>query len=85
MHNATIKSLSASLAARAFSSVELTQNFICRINELNQKYNCFITVDPEASLKQATAADGMRAAGKGQPLTGIPIAQKDIFCARGWL
>ncbi|MGH6629880.1 MAG: Asp-tRNA(Asn)/Glu-tRNA(Gln) amidotransferase subunit GatA, partial [Burkholderiales bacterium] len=85
MHNATIKSLSASLAARAFSSVELTRNFISRINELNRKYNCFITVDPEASLKQAAAADAMRSAGKAQPLTGIPIAQKDIFCAKGWL
>ena len=85
MHNATIKSLATGLAARAFSSVELTRHFISRINGLNKKYNCFITLDPEASLKQAEAADRMRSAGKGQPLTGIPIAQKDIFCARGWL
>ncbi len=92
MHNATIRSLATGLAARAFSSVELTQHFIRRINQLNQKYNCFIKPDPEtilkqaeASLKQAEAADRMRSAGKGQPLTGIPIAQKDIFCARGWL
>ena len=85
MHNATIRSLATGLAARTFSSVELTRHFIGRINGLNKKYNCFITLDPEASLKQAEAADRMRSAGKGQPLTGIPIAQKDIFCARGWL
>jgi aspartyl-tRNA(Asn)/glutamyl-tRNA(Gln) amidotransferase subunit A len=85
MHNATIKSLATGLAARTFSSVELTRNFLSRINGLNKKYNCFITLDPEASLKQAEAADRMRSAGKGQPLTGIPIAQKDIFCAKGWL
>jgi len=85
MHNATIKSLATGLAARTFSSIELTRHFISRINGLNKKYNCFITLDPEASLKQAEAADRMRSAGKGQPLTGIPIAQKDIFCARGWL
>ena len=85
MHNATIKSLATGLAARTFSSVELTRHFISRINGLNKKYNCFITLDPETSLKQAEAADRMRSAGKGQPLTGIPIAQKDIFCARGWL
>lgn len=85
MHNATIRSLATGLAARTFSSVELTRHFIRRINELDKKYNCFITLDPEASLKQAEAADRVRSAGKGQPLTGIPIAQKDIFCARGWL
>jgi aspartyl-tRNA(Asn)/glutamyl-tRNA(Gln) amidotransferase subunit A len=85
MHNATLRSLSSSLAARAFSSVELTRHFVNRINRLNPKYNCFITLDPERSLEQAEAADRMRSAGRGQPLTGIPIAQKDIFCAKGWL
>ena len=85
MHNATIKSLAADLAARKFSSVELTRHFLSRIRVLNLKYNCFITVDDAASLKLAQAADDLRAAGRAGPLTGIPIAQKDIFCAKGWL
>jgi len=85
MHNATIKSLSAELAARQISSVELTTHLINRIKSLNRKYNCFITLGEETSLKQAEAADRLRGAGGGQPLTGIPIAQKDIFCAKGWL
>ena len=85
MHNATIKSLADGLAARTFSSVELTRHFINRINGLNKKYNCFITPPDEKSLKQAAAADAIRSAGKAQPLTGIPIAHKDIFCAKGWL
>jgi aspartyl-tRNA(Asn)/glutamyl-tRNA(Gln) amidotransferase subunit A len=85
MHNATIKSLADGLAARTFSSVELTRHFISRINQLNPKYNCYITLDPEASLKQAAAADRARSAGRAQPLTGIPIAHKDIFCAKGWI
>ncbi|MBI1965292.1 MAG: Asp-tRNA(Asn)/Glu-tRNA(Gln) amidotransferase subunit GatA [Betaproteobacteria bacterium] len=84
MHNATLKSLSAQLAGRTVSSVELTRHFINRINRLNGKYNCYITLDEGASLKQAEAADRKRAAGSGQALTGIPIAWKDIFCARGW-
>jgi len=85
MHNATLKSLAADLAARRFSSVELTRHFLKRIKQLNEKLNCFITLDEEASLKQAEAADRVLAAGRGQPLTGIPVAQKDIFCAKGWL
>jgi aspartyl-tRNA(Asn)/glutamyl-tRNA(Gln) amidotransferase subunit A len=84
VHNATIKSLSADLAARKFSSVELTRHLLSRINTLGRQYNCFITLDAEASLAQARAADRMRSEGQGGPLTGIPVAQKDIFCAKGW-
>jgi aspartyl-tRNA(Asn)/glutamyl-tRNA(Gln) amidotransferase subunit A len=85
MHNATIQSLSADLAAGKLSSVELTQHFLNRIKVLSSRFNCFITINEEASLKQAGAADRMRSAGKAQPLTGIPVALKDIFCAKGWL
>jgi aspartyl-tRNA(Asn)/glutamyl-tRNA(Gln) amidotransferase subunit A len=84
LHLATIKQLSAELAARKVSSVEVTRHFISRIKTLDEKLRCFITVDEEASLKQARAADEKRAAGSAHPLTGIPIAQKDIFCAKGW-
>jgi aspartyl-tRNA(Asn)/glutamyl-tRNA(Gln) amidotransferase subunit A len=85
VHHATIKKLSEGLAARRFSSVELTRHFLKRISALNDKYRCFITLDEPASLAQAEAADRKLGAGRGMPLTGIPIAQKDIFCARGWL
>jgi aspartyl-tRNA(Asn)/glutamyl-tRNA(Gln) amidotransferase subunit A len=85
VHNATVKELSAGLAARRYSSVELTRHFLKRISTLNDTYRCYIGLDEEASLAQARSADGMLAAGRGQSLTGIPVAQKDIFCARGWL
>ena len=52
---------------------------------MNPSYNCFITLDEERSLAQAAEADRARAAGRAQPLTGVPIAHKDIFCAKGWL
>ena len=85
MHDATLKTLSDALAARKLSSVEATELFLGRIRALNGRYNCFITVDEDRSLAQAKEADAARAAGRAEPLTGIPIAQKDIFCAKGWL
>ena len=85
MYEVTLKALSDALAARKLSSHEATQLFLKRIKALNARYNCFITVDEERSLAQALEADAARAAGRAQVLTGIPIAQKDIFCAKGWL
>jgi len=85
MQHATLKQLSDGLRAGKFSSTEVVQFFINKINKLNDILNCFISVDAERSLAQARAADALRAAGKAQPLTGVPIAQKDIFCAQGWL
>ena len=84
MINASLKQLSSQLAARKISSVELTQQYLDRINSLNPDLNAYITLNAEASLLQAKLADARLAAGKGEVLTGIPFAQKDIFCAKGW-
>ncbi len=85
MFNASLKQLSTQLAEKKISSVELTGEFLKRIKTQNPNYNAFITVNADMSLAQAEAADEMIAAGIASPLTGIPIAQKDIFCAKGWL
>jgi len=85
MLNFTVKQFAADLAARRVSSVEVTRYFIKRINALGKTLNAFISVDEEQSLASARAADQLIAAGKGGPLTGIPLAHKDIFCAKGWL
>jgi aspartyl-tRNA(Asn)/glutamyl-tRNA(Gln) amidotransferase subunit A len=76
--------LAAALAAKQISSVELTQLHLDRIGRLNTEINAFVTVDAEKSLAQARAADARLASSNAGPLTGIPIAQKDIFCAKGW-
>ena len=81
----TLKDLGAALAGKQISSAELTQLHLDRIARLNPEINAFITIDADRSLAQAKAADARIAAGNAGPLTGIPIAQKDIFCARGWL
>ena len=85
MLNATLKELAADLADRRVSSVELTKFFLARIDALGKTLNAFITVDPERSLQAARNADVMLAKGSAGPMTGIPIAHKDIFCTKGWL
>ena len=65
--------------------MEMTRYFLGRIAKLGKPLNAFITIDEEKSLAQASAADLRIARGEAGPLTGIPIAHKDLFCARGWL
>ena len=84
MFNSTLKQLSGLLAQKKLSSVELTQSYLERIGRLDPALNAFVTIDAAKSLVQARAADAQIAAGKAQPLTGIPVAHKDIFCAKGW-
>jgi len=81
--NATVTELAAALAGKTISSVELTRMFLDRVNGLNGRLNAFITVDETRSLAQARDADARRARGDAGPLTGIPVAHKDIFCTRG--
>ena len=81
----SLSALAKALAARDISSVELTRLYLDRIARLDPKLNAFISVDEEKSLAQARVADDLLATGQAGPLTGIPLAQKDIFCAKGWL
>jgi len=66
-----------------YSSVELTEHYINRIKKHDVALNSFVTVTEERALVQARQADKMIAAKKGNALTGIPFAQKDIFCSDG--
>ncbi len=83
MYQSTLKQLAGQLAAKAVSSVEASTVFLNRIKALNERYNAFITLDEERTLAQARAADQRIARGDAGPLTGVPIAQKDLFCTAG--
>ena len=83
MHDATIAQLAESLRTREVSSVELTDHFLARIGRLDGDLNAFITVTADVARAQAERADERLATGEATPLTGIPIAHKDIFCTRG--
>lgn len=83
MHRKTIAELSKSLISKELSAVELTQAYLKRIKQFDEKLNAFITLTEEQALQQAKAADARIAAHNITPLTGIPIAHKDIFCTDG--
>jgi len=80
--NATVTELSEALAARRVSSLELTRAFLDRVRAFNGELNAFITVDEDYSLARARLADAARARGEAGPLTGVPLAHKDILCTR---
>lgn len=82
MHNKSITDLAKGLRSGEFSSVELTQAFLDRIKR-HSSLNCYITVTEDLALQAAKAADDRIAKGDATLLTGIPIAQKDIFCTQG--
>ncbi|MCC6171881.1 MAG: Asp-tRNA(Asn)/Glu-tRNA(Gln) amidotransferase subunit GatA [Gammaproteobacteria bacterium] len=85
MHRRTLAGLAKGLKQREFSSVEVTHAFLARIAASQPGLNAFVTVTQDAALAAAAVADGRLASGRAGPLTGVPLAHKDIFCTEGVL
>jgi aspartyl-tRNA(Asn)/glutamyl-tRNA(Gln) amidotransferase subunit A len=83
MHTFTLAELATRLRAKEFSVTELTKSLLGRIEASQPKLNAFVTVTGESALAQAKAADAAFASGQAGPLTGLPLAHKDIFCTKG--
>jgi aspartyl-tRNA(Asn)/glutamyl-tRNA(Gln) amidotransferase subunit A len=83
LHSLSVAELAAGLRDRRYSSLELTLHFLGRIEQLGPTLNAFVTVTADRALEAARAADEQLARGAGGPLTGVPIAHKDIFCTDG--
>ena len=79
----TVAEASRLLAAKEISSVELTQSFLQRIEEVDDLLSAYITVTADAALLQAQEADRRIAAGESTALTGIPMQIKDLLCTEG--
>jgi aspartyl-tRNA(Asn)/glutamyl-tRNA(Gln) amidotransferase subunit A len=65
------------------SAVELAKAHLDRIEQLNPSLNAFLRTTPELALQQAAAADARIQTGDAAPLTGIPVAIKDVLSVRG--
>ncbi len=84
LHALSLSDLGALLHSKQVSSTELTEYFLARI-EQNADLNAFITPTPELAVEQAKTAQKSIDSGNERPLTGIPIAYKDLFCTKGVL
>ena len=84
MSGYTLAELSRMLHGREISSTELVKSCLDRAERFNAELNCFISLFPDHARERANAADKLIAAGEAGPLTGIPIAHKDIFCSTGF-
>jgi len=79
----TISQAHEKLKSKEISSLELTQSVLSRIEQVEPKVKAYITLIPESALQQARQADEQIAKGKISPLTGIPMAVKDLISTKG--
>ncbi|MCL0043904.1 Asp-tRNA(Asn)/Glu-tRNA(Gln) amidotransferase subunit GatA [Dehalococcoidia bacterium] len=82
MHNLTIQEARNLLDRLEISSVELTQAYLDRIQQVEVSISAFVTVTSELALQQAKRADIRIAKGESASLTGIPMQIKDNICTR---
>jgi aspartyl-tRNA(Asn)/glutamyl-tRNA(Gln) amidotransferase subunit A len=83
LYQMTIHELHELLKNRHISSRELVVSMFERIDAVEQRVHAYITLTKEEALQQAETADQKISEGSVGPLTGIPIAIKDIFCTAG--
>ena len=83
LYELTIQDAHRLLKQKDVSSQELTRGVLDRINAVDEKVGAYITVDPEMAMAQAETADKAISEGRFSPLTGIPIAFKDLICTKG--
>ncbi len=82
--NSDLVQLSQALQSEEISSLELCEESFRRINEWSE-LNAFISLDQEGALEFAERVDRKRIKTNLDPLAGIPLAHKDIFCTKGLL
>lgn len=84
LHELSVSELSAGLAARRFSPVDVVEDHLARIAALEPRLGAFVEVHAADARLVAEAADKARRAGHGLgPLHGIPIAIKDLVEVEG--
>jgi aspartyl-tRNA(Asn)/glutamyl-tRNA(Gln) amidotransferase subunit A len=79
----SIDEAASGLDRGAFSSEDLVRSVVQRVEAVDGKIGAYLSVDAEAALRDAKAADAERSKGGKKPLLGIPILVKDVLNVRG--
>lgn len=86
LYRKTTHQLHEMLLRKEVTSREITESVLKRIEEVEGRVHAYITRTPELALEQAAAADArIQGGGEAGPLTGIPLAIKDVICTQGVL
>ena len=78
----SVKEILTAIKNKDVSVIELTSHYLDKIKERDDELNCFITLTEEFALNKARKIDEEIAKNKIRALSGLPIAQKDIFCTK---
>lgn len=79
----TVNEILNAIKNRSISATEITKLYFDKIKSSNNELNAFITITEEFALNKAKQIDDDISKNKIKPLSGLPIAQKDIFCTKG--
>jgi len=83
LHHFTAAQQLRALRRRKFTARRLTEHYLSRIKRHDQTLGAFVTVDPDAALRQADHADELLTRDDAPPLCGLPIGVKDLFATEG--
>ncbi len=83
LYRLSLSQLAPLLARREVSPVEVTEQFLTRIDERDGELHTFITVDEAGARAQAQEAEARLKRGEATPLTGVPLALKDVMVTKG--
>lgn len=78
-----LKKLREMLDSKEISAVELTEQYLDRIENLDKEINSYITVCKENALADAKKAQEVIDSGNSGAFTGLPISVKDNICTLG--
>lgn len=83
LHQLTIHEARTLLDKKEISAKELTEAVLKRIRQVEPRVDAFITITEDVARRQAEAADAAIGKGESGPMTGIPLAIKDLICTSG--
>jgi len=80
----SIRDLTDGYKKGSFSPVEVTEDYLKRIDNYNEKLNAFVLVNKDGAMKQARTAESLYSSGAATPsLLGIPLGHKDLYSTEG--